>query len=101
MSPQEPAPEGKPIEQALALLHRARQNRDRMAEVSALTDLGVAYLRANDGANAVRHLEDALTQGSELGDAQLTMDIMGNFGEALLQLFDQRRLANACLTDNK
>lgn len=86
VSPRESAPEGKPVEQALALLHQAREKQDRPAEVSALTDLGVAYLRAGDGQNAVRHLEDALAMSSELGDPQRSMDITGNLGEALLQI---------------
>ncbi len=69
----------------------ARRSGNRRAEVVALTDLGIAALRAGQASHAVAVLEKAVTLAREIGDRSGAIDAEGNLGLALLEVGQPRR----------
>jgi tetratricopeptide (TPR) repeat protein len=59
---------GKPREHSEKRLAEARQTADRPAEATALTDLGVAFLRSGDGQRALVVLQEAYALARKLKD---------------------------------
>ncbi|MCS7046945.1 MAG: tetratricopeptide repeat protein [Gemmataceae bacterium] len=84
-------PPGTPVEQAAYLVDWARKSGDRRREATALTDLGVALLRANEPTKAVAVLHDALAIARDQQDLQTESDVLGNLGLAHVALKDAGR----------
>lgn len=82
----EPPPQGNPREQADYLLNVARQAGDPVREATALIDLAIAYMRANETPRAVIHLEQALAIARQLENRGLEIDALGNLGLAFLEM---------------
>ena len=88
----EPFPtEANPGDQAAHLLTAARQAGDRPAEVSALTDLGIAWMRGGQPRRAVELLEEALALARQLGDGSGECDVLTNLGLPVLAIGQPRR----------
>jgi tetratricopeptide (TPR) repeat protein len=67
---------GKPREQSERLLAAARQAGNRQAEATALTDLGVVFMRGGDNNRALVILEEAFSLARELQDRTREYDAM-------------------------
>jgi tetratricopeptide (TPR) repeat protein len=75
-----------PRQQAQEMLEAARRGGDRLAELTALLDLGAACHRTGDPRSGATYLEEALTLAKELGDRSLESDVLGNLALAVLGL---------------
>jgi tetratricopeptide (TPR) repeat protein len=76
------APQGCPHAQTERLLAAARAKADRRAEVAALTDLGIIFVRERNPRQALEHLEEALTIARALQDPSLETDVLNHLGLA-------------------
>jgi tetratricopeptide (TPR) repeat protein len=81
-----PPPQGNPGERAQQMLAAARQAGDRGREVTALTDLALAWRRIGEAGRAVTILEEALSMTRQLGDRRVESDVLGNLGATILHI---------------
>lgn len=89
-------PQGSPREQAASVLAAARVSGDRLRIASALTDLGILYLREGAAPQAVTHLEEALDLVRRLGDRLRETDVIGNLGLAVMAVGQSQRALELC-----